>query len=84
VKEIVIARADLAALPEYSCSIPTGVVVGKRWRRDVSFAHARRGRPNGPPIEWVIGEYVADGENVAISWGWAVSAPGVIHRGGLK
>jgi hypothetical protein len=87
-KEIVITRADLAALPEYSCSIPTGVVVGKRWRRDVTFGrralkhHLDQDRP---VALWVIGEYVAcaDPGTVEILWGWAVAEPGSVHQGAL-
>ena len=33
--EVVISHAELRALPEYSCTIPTGTTPGKRWRCDV-------------------------------------------------
>jgi len=30
---MVLTAAEFKALPEYSCSIPTGVVFGKMWKR---------------------------------------------------
>lgn len=33
----VMSQATLDRLPEYSCSIPTGKVVGKRWKVDPTF-----------------------------------------------
>ena len=40
-REEIISREELAKLPEYSCSIPTGTTVGKRWRRDTHFNEGR-------------------------------------------
>lgn len=81
--ETVVTRDELRALPEYSCSLPTGTTVGKRWRRDVTF-----GRPNRRKgeAEWLVGEYydVGSKEEVGIKWTWAVSSPGVPHRGDLS
>lgn len=63
-----LTRAEFLALPEYSCSIPTGTTTGKRWRRlDGLFD------PNCPPNRrrWMIGEYgnvSADGKTIAIKW----------------
>lgn len=36
-------------LPEYSCSVPTGTRVGKRWKR--------REPHHGEPHKWFMGEY---------------------------
>lgn len=81
-KETVITRQELAALGEYSCSIPTGVTIGKRWRRDMN---AYREDRRGVPSEWVIGQFVDIGSKteVGITWTWAVEVPGKVHRGDL-
>ena len=55
----VITRDDLARLPEYSASDLTGVVVGKRWRRDVQSVPRFRGVD--VDSEWVVCEYVQAG-----------------------
>lgn len=80
-KNTVLTRDELFELPEYSCSLPTGTIIGKRWRRDV---HAYR----EPPVpaeqhEWQIGEYVEhpDPELVGIVWTWAVDEDHEPHRG---
>lgn len=93
--EVVISRADLANLGEYSCSLPSLTTIGKRWRRDV---HAFRSwHPKGflplpclpqPPIvveEWQIGEYIEHPEpgKVGIKWAWAMDENGRVHRGDL-
>ncbi len=73
--EEVISLEDLMELAEYSCSIPTGTTIGKRWRRATRY-HA-------PAItEWWIGTYVEHPEphRVGIEWVWAVSEPGRPHR----
>lgn len=31
---IELTRAEFDALPEYSCSLPTGTTLGKRWRKN--------------------------------------------------
>ena len=33
----VISVAALKELPEYSCSMPTGTTIGKRWRRNIHW-----------------------------------------------
>jgi hypothetical protein len=80
-KETVISRADLFALLEYSCSIPSGTIIGKRWRRDI---HAYR-TPSIPDElhEWKIGEYIEDPDpdTVGIRWTWAVNQNHEPHRG---
>lgn len=48
---IFITTAQLLALPEYSMSLPTGTVAGKRWRR------ADRPQFNQPNDPWNMGEY---------------------------
>lgn len=77
-KEEVISHDDLASLPEYSYSVPTGVTIGKRWR-------CAKYDDNREPIDWAIGEYVESSEPhfADIKWVWAVSEPGSVHRGRL-
>lgn len=38
------------ALPDYSCSLPTGTTIGKRWKRRRDYHDETKG--------WVMGEYV--------------------------
>jgi hypothetical protein len=72
-------HAELRALPEYSCSLPTGTRVGKRWVRNNNF-----GRPSVKleilgiefvvpwPPDWWQGQYVEldppDPKRVGIRW----------------
>jgi hypothetical protein len=50
-----IKRSTLDKLPEYSCSLPTGTIVGKVWKKNLNaFDPAHRGEA---PL-WVICEYV--------------------------
>lgn len=44
---------EFRALPEYSTSFPTGVIVGKRWRADLNA----RERRMGTPAAWIVREY---------------------------
>jgi hypothetical protein len=60
--------AQLAQLPEYSCSRPTGVTPGKRWRRHNGAHDPHYIKQGGKPY-WVIGAYEAipgDDKMVAI------------------
>lgn len=71
----IISLQDLMALPEYSCSVPTGTTIGKRWRRATKY--------HGPTVtEWMIGKYIEnpDPKLIGIEWTWAVSKPGIPHR----
>lgn len=43
---------ELAGLPEYSCSVPTSVTIGKRWKRDQNFGLSTTEK------FWYVGEYV--------------------------
>ena len=86
-REEVISREDLRKLPEYSCSLPTGTTIGKRWRCDLTFNKKHhRVIPFDTPAEWKIGEYYDIGSEtrIGIRWVWAVSKPGVVHRGDLQ
>ena len=61
---IVLPDTDVEALLEYSCSLPTGTTIGKRWKRLEPYrapAHQQRR---------YLGEYVehADPDKVGIRW----------------
>lgn len=60
---VVMPRAEFAALLDYSCSLPTGVVIGKRWRRKKDYYDESKG--------WLLGEYYAlegNDREVGIRW----------------
>jgi hypothetical protein len=46
----IMEQADFDSLPEYSCSIPTGVFIGKIWKRREPYI--------AEPTHWFLGEYV--------------------------
>lgn len=50
--EVELTPGELKDLSEYSCTFPTGVVAGKRWKRNVHF------QTRQPPA-WLLCEYVA-------------------------
>jgi len=58
----VMTAAELAALPEYSASVPTGTTIGKRWSRRRDCFDPSRG--------YFMGEYVPhpDPGRVGIVW----------------
>jgi hypothetical protein len=68
-----LTQRELDELLEYSCSLPTGKTIGKRWKRNIlaynpnPAAHAE-GAIIGP--EWVMGEYIEDKdpEMIGIRW----------------
>lgn len=49
--EILLTKYEFDILPNYSCSLPTGIVLGKRWKRAVHY-HRQK-----PTDEWLMGEY---------------------------
>lgn len=74
---VTLTRREFADLGEYSCSLPTGTRIGKRWKRD---ANAYR-----PPVrtsvlgvefvipwpeDWILGEYIENPnpEMVGVLW----------------
>ena len=65
-KYISLTRDELEALPEYSISLPTGVIIGKRWKRNINFmapsqmAHPFDGAELRRQPDWWIGEFVTD------------------------
>ena len=68
--EVRLTRAEFNSLLEYSCSLPTGTRIGKKWRRRVPYVHNPRITP-----QWYQGEYVPCAElgprgepQVGIEW----------------
>ena len=47
---------EFAALDEYSCSLPTGTTIGKRWKR-LDGSHDQRFLAAGGQPRWMVGEY---------------------------
>ncbi len=57
-EQVTITQKEFDSLPEYSCSIPTGTTIGKRWKRhDGIFDPTYKG-----PYYWYIGEYIDIGD----------------------
>lgn len=63
---VLLSEADFKDLREYSCSLPTGTTVGKRWKRNENAY----GPTRGPEPDWWLGEYTEhpDPERVGIRW----------------
>lgn len=49
---ICLSEKDFESLDDYSCSIPSGTYVGKRWKRRFPYVHD----PDVVPV-WTMGEY---------------------------
>lgn len=73
-----LTSSEFNALGEYSCSLPTGVTVGKRWKRnanayrqaDPDRVDPLTGMALGWPAEWWLGEFIEDPDPkmVGIIW----------------
>ena len=55
----IMTKKEFDDLPTYSCTMPTGVFLGKRWKRDDNEARRFRAPKPGPdiPEDWWMGEY---------------------------
>lgn len=64
-----LTAAEFKALPEYSCSLPTGTTIGKRWKR-LDGAHDRAFKAAGGKPRWMVGEFhdIGDPKHVGIRW----------------
>lgn len=47
-KVVWLTQQEFNALPEYSCSLPTGTTLGKRWKSKRIYSDAPK---------WIMGEY---------------------------
>jgi hypothetical protein len=66
----VMTRATFEGLHEYSGTIPTGKVIGKRWKQNKTYTDRRAGEP-----EWFLRGYEEldppNPEQIAIPW-WRI------------
>jgi hypothetical protein len=62
----VLTLAEWHELGEYSCSLPSGTIVGKRWKRNLD-AYASKVTP---PRGWLVGEYYDVGSTTEIGIRW--------------
>lgn len=72
-KIVLLTKREFDALAEYSCTVPTGVVVGKKWKRREPYR-----TDNDIPPTWYLGEYVEDQEwkgMVGIKWARIIVKP---------
>ena len=62
VSKVYLTQQEFDALYDYSCSIPTGTTIGKKWKRRNDYHDASKG--------WMQGEYVPCEEEgrVGIDW----------------
>lgn len=62
-KIVRLSTPQFEEMPEYSCSLPTGTTIGKRWKRNLNFGTREK-------AVWWMGEYVEDPEpgRVGIEW----------------
>jgi len=58
-KTAYVTREEFDELLEYSCSLPTGTTLGKRWKRD-NNSGTLRPRPKDTTPDWYLGEYYMD------------------------
>lgn len=54
--ELPITEKQLHDLPEYSSSVPTGITIGKRWKRNPWYFD--KASSDLRPEQWVVCEYV--------------------------
>lgn len=66
-KSAVMEQKDFVDLLEYSCSLPTGTIIGKRWKRN-NNSHFNYDKSK--PEDWWMGEYfdINDPNNIGIKW----------------
>jgi len=66
---VYLTKRELDGLAEYSCTVPTGTTIGKRWkrndnayRREIAHLDFWNGSPvlERFPPNWLMGEYAPD------------------------
>lgn len=77
---IILTKKEFDALPEYSCSLPTGTTIGKKWKKNIHAFDPRCHDPRtGNTIDdWYLCEYVehSDPTKVGIVYKHIV---GILH-----
>lgn len=56
------SQEDFDALPNYSCSLPTGTTIGKRWKRRKDYYDESKG--------WLLGEYIPSDQDGCVGIRW--------------
>lgn len=61
------SQREFDALPEYSCTLPTGTTVGKKWKRREPYG------ADPATATWYLGTYtdIGDERKVGIEW-WRI------------
>ena len=68
-EELWVTQQELTDLGEYSCSMPTGTYIGKRWKRNLNaYNPCVEYDPDNP--DWIIGEYYDIGSTTDIGIRW--------------
>lgn len=67
---VALSRPEFDELPEYSCTLPTGTTIGKRWKRCEPY-HASR-EFGAPDATWYLGEYVDIGDETTVGVEWSL------------
>jgi len=68
---IMLTQAEFDALPEYSCTLPTGTTIGKRWKCGIPYGAPKANK------KWSMGEYTPCDEPgmVGLVWRKIIVAP---------
>jgi hypothetical protein len=75
--KVLMSALQFEELPDYSCSLPTGTRIGKRWRRREPYIIQ-----SGTMFTYWLGEYVhsSDPETVGIEWRQIVLPDGYLPK----
>ena len=70
---IKMTTSALRELAEYSCTLPTGTIIGKKWRRHEPYQRDLKKCGDNAKVacdHWILGEYIDIGscESVGIRW----------------
>lgn len=59
-ENIILTKKEFDELPEYSCSLPTGTTIGKKWKKNrLAFVPSAHDPRTGNSIDdWYLMEYV--------------------------
>ncbi len=58
VEDDVLTVAQFLDLPVYSCTLPDGTTIGKKWARDINEPKRFHGPDKTIEPEWWTGEYI--------------------------
>lgn len=76
-----LTRREFEELRDYSATMPTGVIIGKRWKRLDGCFDQRFLRAGGKP-RWVVGEYVTTDDPKMAGYKWY--KPVVVVKSGVS